>query len=69
MTDFTLPRFHNALRIMLNIDHDKIVGAGIEMDDAEWKTFQASPWKWFIRQDATTANKFWQLMIERGLMK
>lgn len=71
VAEFTRGRFHNALRILLNIDMDKLEGAGViqlgDMD--EWRQFQASPWRWFIAQDKPTLDKLWPLMIARGMLK
>ena len=61
-----LAEFHNALRILINLDRDDLEGAGIikRGDHNSWGTFHRDPFRWFIRTDDETARKLFTL-IER----
>ena len=62
-----LAEFHNALRILLNLDFRDLVEAGILQphDDANWERFQRDPFRYFIRAGDVTAERLWGL-IESG---
>ena len=62
-----LPEFHNALRILLNIDFCDLVQAGIVQahDNAHWEQFQRDPFRYFIRADDTTAERLWDCIESR----
>ncbi|MCH8839469.1 MAG: hypothetical protein IH831_02085 [Planctomycetes bacterium] len=63
----TKKEFHNALRILLNIDKHELVDAGIinRGDDFEWYEFRADPFRWFIKASDPTAEKLWELIQHR----
>ena len=63
----TYNEFHNALRVLMNIDADELENAGvIDIGDARaWDTFSANPWDWFIRAGTERGMKLWRLMEER----
>lgn len=63
----TLREFHNALRILMNIDRDDLERAGIigRADHNAWGTFTRDPFRWFIRADDVTAEKLWRLIERR----
>ena len=63
----TLREFHNALRLLLNIDMFELEEAGvIAKDDMRaWYEFRDNPWRWFITAPAQTAAKLWALMEKR----
>ena len=48
-------QFHNALRILLNIDRWDVKW----MDDREWQEFIANPHRFFIACDDPTADALW----------
>ncbi len=56
----TFERFHNALRIMLNIDRDEI-----GLDVFAWESFQRSPFHWFIKACDADALKVWAIIESR----
>ena len=55
-------QFHNALRILLNIDRWDVEWMG----DREWQEFIANPHRFFIASDDPTADKLWAIIIERN---
>ena len=59
--------FHNALRILLNLDFRDLVQAGVfaAHDDAGWEPFQRDPFRYFIRTDDATAARIWDLIQTR----
>lgn len=59
--------FHNALRVMQNFDRSELVEAGVidEDDRAEWTSFTAHPYNWFIRVGDHRAAKLWPLICSR----
>lgn len=46
-----LRRFHNRLRILLNIDEDELNRSGATYGDADWIAFSTNPWRWLILAD------------------
>jgi hypothetical protein len=65
----TLAKFHNALRIMLNIDMHDLVEVGIiGRDDHEtWMVFRQDPYRWMIHASDARAEKLWTLIEARNL--
>lgn len=67
----SMARFHNALRIMRNIDRDELVKAGVldddrsEIGDALWGQFNADASRFFIRLPTPLAEKLWALIESR----
>ncbi len=59
--------FHNALRILLNIDRCELEVAGIIKpgDHNAWGAFHRDPFRWFIRADDSQAPKLWALIERR----
>lgn len=59
--------FHNALRVMLNVEMDDLVKARIfAPDDIDgYRKFSADPYRWFIRADQVTADRFWRIVGPR----
>lgn len=62
-----LREFHNGLRILLNIDRDELVAAGVirHGDHNAWGEFRRDPFRWFIRANDERADKLWELMKKR----
>jgi hypothetical protein len=76
----TFSTFHNALRIMLNIDRDELVKAGVVPDivahpekhfvaDEAWRQFNDSPYRFFIRIPTGQAQALWKLIESRQPQK
>ena len=61
-----LAEFHNALRILINLDAHDLEAAGVikHGDRAALGRFRDDPFRWFIRADDETARKLFT-MIER----
>lgn len=57
--------FHNALRIMFNIDADEF-SKHVSPDVDEWKSFRDSPFRYFVRTDDASANKLWGVITARS---
>ena len=68
MADQGLSLFHNRLRVLLNIDRDELVNAGVlaEEDRASWIAFRESPWRYLIRASDEDAEKMWALVLKRA---
>jgi hypothetical protein len=67
-------RFHNFLRILLNIDADEFIQAVYGRDTApphdsdewmEWEKFHKRPHFWFIAAPTEKAEKVWALVERR----
>jgi hypothetical protein len=56
-----LPRFHNRLRTLLNLDHADVAF----LSSSEWTKFQTDPFRFFIRCDDTTARRLWAAIETR----
>lgn len=69
MSDLSLRRFHNALRIMHCLDQDKLVRGGvIAADDGSgWHRFRSNPAAFMVRCDDETAARLWVLIEARQL--
>jgi hypothetical protein len=66
-----LREFHNALRVLMNIDGDEFVRA-IGRDSAiwspdDWPKFSNNPHLWFIRANDADAKAIWAIIEERNL--
>lgn len=63
-----LRAFHHGLRILLNIERDELVAAGLLQhgDHNGWGSFRRDPFRWLIRADDASAAKLWSI-IERRL--
>lgn len=63
----TLRAFHNALRILLNIDRDELEAAGVipRGDHNAWGDFRQNPWRFFIRAPDPAAEKLWAMIEAR----
>ncbi len=65
----TQAEFHNALRVLLNIDADALEKAGVIGDPMNpsftWEGFLQEPFRFFIYAPDSVANKLWALMQER----
>lgn len=62
----TKHEFHNALRILLNIDMDEFVAAGCDAD--QWPAFRGNPHMWFIRASDRDAERVWLLIAGRNAL-
>jgi sulfur transfer complex TusBCD TusB component (DsrH family) len=62
--------FHNALRIMLNLDRSDLVQAGVldAQDERGWARLRDDPFRWFIRAEDARAERFWRLIQRRQPM-
>ncbi|EHK57667.1 hypothetical protein [Allomesorhizobium alhagi] len=60
-------RFHNGLRILLNLDRIELVDAGVlrRGDHAAWETFCGDPYRFFIRVDDAKREALWKLIEAR----
>ena len=58
------PEFHNALRILMNIDQDELVNAGVLIsgDHNAWGEFRRDPFRWFILVPDEVSEKVWQII-------
>ena len=63
----TFGRFHNALRILLNVDCHELIEAGVLKAEEEvaWTRFRSDPFRFFIRADEATAGRLWNLIERR----
>ncbi len=59
--------FHNALRILANIDMRDLVAAGALSDDdtAGWQAFRDNPWRWFIQVGDAERAAVWRIVLAR----
>lgn len=69
-SDLALRRFHNAMRILLNLDRDEIETEGVinlldAAADAKWERFRTDPFRFFVRADDATAEKLWTIIEKR----
>lgn len=62
-----LREFHNALRVLLNLDRDVLVNAAVLVDDdaVSWALFRRDPFRWFILADDEAVKRLWALMETR----
>ena len=60
--EFTLRRFHNGFRILLNIDKPEFIAAG--GSELEWPAFRDNPHRAFICAPDTIAAGLWKIIIE-----
>ena len=63
----TFSEFHNALRILANIDWVELVDAHALSDDdtAGWLSFRENPWHWFILAADDEARAVWRIIEGR----
>lgn len=61
--DREFKRFHNALRILLNIDKWEAVKAGLDSQD--WVEFKNDPYLFFIKANADQARRLFKLIGAR----
>ncbi len=54
-------RFHNGLRILMNIDSHAFPGPS-----EEWPAFRDNPWRYFITCDDTIAHALWTIIERRN---
>ncbi len=59
--------FHNAIRVVMNIDRGELVDAGVmdESDHAAWRRFEADPFRFFISLQQEEAERFWYVIDSR----
>lgn len=60
-----LREFHNALRILGNIERDELLSAGVTLTDLQWSVFQTDPFRWLIKASDEDAPKVWALIEAR----
>jgi len=59
-----LREFHNALRILLNLDRDEIENDRAEpMTDAQWEDFRSNPFLFFIKCDDHMCQQIWTRIV------
>lgn len=51
----TFARFHNALRILLNLEREDT-----GLSSQEWYKFQADPFRYFILADDDVSDRLWR---------
>ncbi len=54
-------RFHNGLRVLLNIDASEFPGPA-----EDWPTFRDNPWRYFIGCNDETARALWEIIERRN---
>lgn len=66
----TFAEFHNALRVLYNIDFDEfemvLADSPNLAAEVEWKSFQQNPHRYFICADDLVANKLFSIINERN---
>lgn len=62
-----MDQFHNALRILLNLERQDLQDAGVINfdDDAAWRRFSDNPHRWFIVASDDQARALWALIESR----
>lgn len=58
--------FHNALRILHNIDMHELVEAGIIGGTQDWYEFKNDPYRWFILADEAKAFNLYTIIDKRN---
>lgn len=58
-------RFHNALRILANLDADELIAGGVIDEPTGFRRFEDDPYRWFIRADDARAAALWALIQSR----
>ena len=74
----TFAEFHNALRVLLNIDADEFLGAVLPDEEYDgrqpdlksaawrlWDEFKENPHRWFIRAPDDQAQAIWKIIEGR----
>ncbi len=63
----TFPEFHNALRVLLNLDRVELERFLVlrKGDHPGWARFQENPYRFFIKADTETAKNLFVLMQQR----
>lgn len=61
----TLRQFHNALRILLNIESFQLYEALGRKDAIAWRSFTDNPFRWFITASDADADAVWKLIEMR----
>ena len=54
--------FSNALRILLNLDCDELLAAGVIDEDIEYRRFADDPFRFFTRASDRKAAALWTLI-------
>ena len=75
----TFNQFHNALRVLLNIDADEFLAAChpdvpvVDIDNPahyavyqDWCAFSNNPYMWFIRASDADAKAIWAIIEKRN---
>jgi len=64
MSSTEFRRFHNALRILINLGMPDLEQAGVIEDDdyEDWLRFQKNPHLYFVRISTARAEKLWTLI-------
>ena len=77
----TFDQFHNALRVLLNIDYDEFAQAvnkaqtdlppGFPRDEPEeqWPVFRDNPHMWMVRAPTPQAEAIWSIVEARSVRK
>ncbi len=55
-------RFHNALRLLANLDPSELIAAGVIDTILEFWRFSDDPYRFFIRADDARAAALWTLI-------
>jgi hypothetical protein len=61
MADTEFRRFHNGLRVLLNIDKSEFPGP-----DKDWPSFRGSPHRYFITCPDEVALALWRIIERRN---
>jgi hypothetical protein len=54
-------KFHNGLRVLLNIDAVEFPGPA-----EDWPEFRDNPWRYFIRAEDEVARALWKIIQRRN---
>lgn len=59
--------FRNVLCVLLSIDRDTLVDAGIirENDSPSWWKFRADPFRWFLAANGMQTAALWSILSKR----
>lgn len=63
----SLALFHNALRILLNLERFNLQDGGVisVRDDAAWLRFSNDPFRWFIAASDEQKRALWNVIESR----
>ena len=60
-----MSQFHNALRVMKNINRSDLEANRVQLTDKEWEHFRSNPYDWFIKAEHEDAVCVWKIIEGR----